>query len=271
MIKPGDIQRIANRTGVRDGQIEKDYILTWILYGIAGNQFLSDQLVFKGGTVLKKAYFPDYRFSEDLDFTLADDSVTDQDLLAEFQQVFEWIREEANIPMEIKGEPQNHPASGSLKFYITYSGPLGGDLGRKEIKVDLTRGETMIFDPVKRPVFSEYADIDDLSFSLNCYPLPEVQIEKMAALMGRTIPRDLYDLWYLSEYEDMSLSDHWFEFERKATDKGHDPNEFLSKVESKMETWKRQWKASLATQIRDLPDFDEVWRDLRKEFRKLEK
>ncbi|CAN5145726.1 hypothetical protein BH20BAC1_BH20BAC1_03460 [soil metagenome] len=30
--------------------------------------------VFKGGTCLRKCYFPDYRFSEDLDFTLIDKS-----------------------------------------------------------------------------------------------------------------------------------------------------------------------------------------------------
>lgn len=30
---------------------------------------LRDSLLFKGGTALKKCYFGDYRFSEDLDFT----------------------------------------------------------------------------------------------------------------------------------------------------------------------------------------------------------
>ncbi|MBW6474015.1 MAG: nucleotidyl transferase AbiEii/AbiGii toxin family protein [Anaerolineaceae bacterium] len=30
---------------------------------------LDKNLVFKGGTCLRKCYFPDYRFSENLDFT----------------------------------------------------------------------------------------------------------------------------------------------------------------------------------------------------------
>jgi predicted nucleotidyltransferase component of viral defense system len=34
---------------------------------------LREHLVFKGGTALKRCYFGDYRFSEDLDFTLAGD------------------------------------------------------------------------------------------------------------------------------------------------------------------------------------------------------
>jgi len=35
MIKPAEIQQKARATGVRDQQIEKDYILSWILKGIA--------------------------------------------------------------------------------------------------------------------------------------------------------------------------------------------------------------------------------------------
>ena len=40
MIKPGEIQNKARKFGVRDQQIEKDYILSWILQGIAQNESL---------------------------------------------------------------------------------------------------------------------------------------------------------------------------------------------------------------------------------------
>ena len=69
MIKPIEIKQFAHQSGVRDIQIEKDYILTWILYGISKHEELSKVLAFKGGTVLKKVYIEDYRYSEDLDFT----------------------------------------------------------------------------------------------------------------------------------------------------------------------------------------------------------
>lgn len=42
MIKPGEIQQRAREIGVRDQQIEKDYILSWILRGIAQHKLLSD-------------------------------------------------------------------------------------------------------------------------------------------------------------------------------------------------------------------------------------
>lgn len=35
MIRPAEIQPYARKSGVRDIQIEKDYILTWLLYGIS--------------------------------------------------------------------------------------------------------------------------------------------------------------------------------------------------------------------------------------------
>lgn len=48
MIKPGEIQQKAREVGVRDQQIEKDYILSWILKGIAQHEQLSKAIVFKG-------------------------------------------------------------------------------------------------------------------------------------------------------------------------------------------------------------------------------
>ena len=98
MIKPGEIQKIARKVGVRDQQIEKDYVLSWILQGIAQHTELTKAIVFKGGTVLKKVYFKDYRFSEDLDFTLLNNEITNKQIFQLFDEVFEFIREEANLP-----------------------------------------------------------------------------------------------------------------------------------------------------------------------------
>jgi uncharacterized protein len=47
MIKPAEIKQFAHQSGVRDIQIEKDYILTWILYGISKHEQLSKVLAFK--------------------------------------------------------------------------------------------------------------------------------------------------------------------------------------------------------------------------------
>ncbi|MEP6904346.1 MAG: nucleotidyl transferase AbiEii/AbiGii toxin family protein, partial [Actinomycetota bacterium] len=124
MIRPKEIQQKASGAGVRDQQIEKDYVLSWILKGIAEHKVVAKFLVFKGGTVLKKIYFEDYRFSEDLDFTLLDTSIIKDQIFDWFGEIFEYIREEANIPLEIIDN--NEHEDGGINFYISYTGPLGG-------------------------------------------------------------------------------------------------------------------------------------------------
>jgi predicted nucleotidyltransferase component of viral defense system len=54
MVHTKEINAEAGKYKVKDAQIEKDYVLSWILYGISKNERLSKILVFKGGTVLKK-------------------------------------------------------------------------------------------------------------------------------------------------------------------------------------------------------------------------
>ncbi len=124
MIRSGEIQKKANNLGVRDQQIEKDYILSWILQGISQHEELSSAMAFKGGTVLKKVYFEDYRFSEDLDFTLLDEAVDSGTILDWFTEVFGFVKQAANIPLTIIDD--NEHADGGINFYISYTGPLGG-------------------------------------------------------------------------------------------------------------------------------------------------
>ncbi len=269
MITTGEINQIAKKYKVGDLAIEKDYVITWVLFGLSQNSILKEALAFKGGTVLKKAYYEDYRFSEDLDFTLLDENFSNEQVLSEFQKVLDFVIDEsAGMSLQInQDKSKEHQPSGSLKFYIDYVAPMGGAIGNKNLKVDVTRGETLEFDLEDQPIFCEYRDIED-TFKVNCYTLGEVLIEKMAAVMGRTIPRDIYDLWYLFEYEGMDLTDYNIEFESKAKNKGHDPSQFREKLDNKISIYKRDWQNSLGNQIKELPDFKDVIRELNKHLRK---
>jgi predicted nucleotidyltransferase component of viral defense system len=163
MIRPGEIQNKAREVGVRDQQIEKDYILSWILQGISQHETLAKSIVFKGGTVLKKVYFEDYRFSEDLDFTLLDDTISNEHIFEWFVAIFEYIKEEANIPLEIIDD--NEHEDGGINFYISYIGPLGGQGNNKKVKVDISRSEKLAFETAKRNVIIAYSDQDDHHYS----------------------------------------------------------------------------------------------------------
>ena len=75
MIPQRNLSLLSNRLARKGGRripeavLEKDYCLSWFLVGMSATS-LKDLLAFKGGTAIKKCYISDYRFSEDLDFTL---------------------------------------------------------------------------------------------------------------------------------------------------------------------------------------------------------
>jgi len=270
MITTGEISQLAKKHKVRDLTIEKDYVITWMLYGISQNNVLREALAFKGGTVLKKVYFEFYRFSEDLDFTLLTENLSNEQVLDEFQKVLDFVMDEsAGINLQINlDKNKEHKPTGSLKFIIDFVAPMGGAMGNKNLKVDVTRGETLEFELKDRPVLCEYRDIED-EFKIQCYTLGEVLIEKMTAVMGRTIPRDIYDLWYLFVYEGMDLADHHIEFESKARNKGHDPADFRTKLDDSLSKYENAWQKSLGSQIHELPDFKQVIRELNQYLRKF--
>lgn len=266
MIKPGEIQNKAREVNVRDQQIEKDYALSWILQGIAKHDQLSKSIIFKGGTVLKKIYFKDYRFSEDIDFTLLDLGISNEQIFEWFDEVFAYVKDEANIPFEIIDD--NKHEDGGINFYISYTGPLGGIGANKKVKVDISRNEKLVFEPVLQIVYLGYTDQEE--HQLLCYSLEEVLVEKMRSVMQRMQARDFYDLWYLLEIHEMNVTSYLAEFRIKCENREIDPSGFYSKLQQRMPQYKGRWKSSMVDQIHDLPEFDQVYRELMRRIKNLE-
>lgn len=266
MIKPKEIQQKAREAGVRDQQIEKDYVISWILKGVAEHEQLKQTLVFKGGTVLKKVYFEDYRFSEDLDFTLLDDTIESKRIFEWFGEIFEYIREEANIPLEITDDKLHE--GGGINFYIGYTGPLGGQGTHKKVKIDISKSEKLEFEPVVKDVFVHYSDVED--HRLLCYRLEEVLVEKMRSVMQRMQARDFYDIWYLLEQHRMDIEFYLNEFADKCIAKNLNPADFPKKLAERLPGYKGRWQSSLSDQIQHLPDFEQVEREVDRRLRKVE-
>lgn len=94
MIKKDELLRTQRETGLPLSTIEKDYILSLMIWAISQNQHLKNNWVFKGGTCLKKCYFGNYRFSEDLDYTVLSTASIELDHIREqlficFDKIFE--------------------------------------------------------------------------------------------------------------------------------------------------------------------------------------
>ena len=265
MIKPGEIQNIAREAGVRDQQIEKDYVLSWILQGIASHEHLSKSLIFKGGTLLKKVYFKYYRYSEDLDFSLLDDSISNEQVFEWFKEIFEYIEEEANIPLEIIDD--NEHEDGGINFYISYIGPFGGQGNNKKVKVDISKSEKQVFEPIFQQVIISYSDQKE--YQLLCYPLEEILVEKLRSVMQRMQARDFYDIWYLLEVCGMDIEFYVHEFRVKCERKQIDPKGFHEKLAQRLPQYKGRWQKSMLDQIKDLPDFERVERETMQHLKKF--
>ena len=92
------------------------------------------------------------------------------------------------------------------------------------------------------------------------YAVTEIWAEKARSLMQRSEPRDLYDLHQLLE-DDATLPVHAKDlFRRKAIAKSLKPDDLLARLDGRVKTWERLRQQRLENQVRDLPDFDSVWR-----------
>lgn len=240
-------------------------MLSWILKGVSEHEQLSKIIVFKGGTVLKKIYFEDYRFSEDLDFTLLDNAITNEQIFAWFKEAFEYIQDEANIPLDIIDN--NEHEDGGINFYISYVGPLGGQGNNKRVKVDISRSEKLEFEPVLNPAFIDYTDLEE--YNLLCYPLEEVLIEKLRSVMQRMAARDFYDIWYLLIEHGMEVDFYLDEFKKKCASKGLNAADFHKKLAERLPQYKGRWKSSMSEQIQDLPEFDKVEREALRKLKQI--
>ena len=151
--------------------------------------------VFKGGTCLKKCYFETYRFSEDLDFTLRDESHLDDGFLKRtLGEVIAWVAEQSGLamPADQLGFDiyQNPRGRTSCQGKIAYRGPVSpGSGGWPKVKLDLTADEKLVLPAVRREVFHPYSDRPDEGLWTMAYAYEEAFGEKLRALGERTRPR----------------------------------------------------------------------------------
>lgn len=171
---------------------ERDYCLAWFLAELAHSE-MQRSLAFKGGTALKRCYFGNYRFSEDLDFTLLQPTPL-ADIRKNSESVYTALRDDSAIEFAFDREDR-HSHANSYTFYLTYVGPLpaGGS-----VKVDITIREQLEFPLEARTVLRGYEEFSDIPEGrvVKTYSLAETATEKVLALAdrARNEPRDLYDL-----------------------------------------------------------------------------
>jgi len=200
--------------GIRQDILEKDYALSYLLTAIMDTPDLGNQLVVKGGTALRKLYYPGYRFSEDLDYsTVQVGSPTDV-----FGAMGGAIQRMTNLllergPFDVQFEPlilpMPHPGK-QVAFLVRVRFP-GQRQSFCRLKIEITVDEPILMPAEHRWLIHDFDE--PLTRSIPVYALAEIVSEKLRALLqshqrlaergwgASRVCRDYYDLWWILRQE----------------------------------------------------------------------
>jgi hypothetical protein len=217
---PQMIRSVSQKTQVQQYIVEKDYALSYLLAAIVSTDGLGENLVLKGGTALKKLYFADYRFSEDLDYsTRVMGPIKQIDSLMEtiVHSMGEMLNERG--PFQVALEPlllkQPHPGDQNAYLVRVQFPEQRQPLCR--LKVEITVDEPILTPVEIRPVLHGFAE--DMDAKIPVYSLLEISAEKLRALLqskarlhergwgASRVCRDYFDLWNLLQIPDLKSPD----------------------------------------------------------------
>jgi len=170
---------------VSDVQVEQDLIISRVLVSIFQNEFVAEQLAFRGGTALHKLYFNTARrYSEDIDLV--------QVAPGPIGEILNTLQEILN---EFLGKPRRSQKQRSviLTYRMDSEGPPFIPL---RLKVEInTREHFTVYGFCKRP-FSVRSRWFSGECGITTFEFEELLATKVRALYQRRKGRDLFDLWH---------------------------------------------------------------------------
>ena len=183
------------------------------------------------------------------------------------EEVFEHVAQASGIRFAFEREDRQSHAN-SYTFYLNYQGPLPTP---NTVKVDITICEILCFPVEQQPVLRAYPEFEDLPEDrmIAVYSLNEIATEKVAALSdpARNEPRDLYDLWFLTVEARVDLAQLIPAIVEKLCFRQKDIASLEDRILQKEQRLRALWIGRLGHQIEALPEFDEVFRAVRRELR----
>ena len=278
------VRKAAMDSGVPQIVVERDYSQSYVLLGIAGVPELRDSLVFKGGTALRKVHLPEYRFSEDLDFS-AEDAPRGDALLEAVRGAVESAeaaaRAHAPVTMDVRRVRERGPHPGGQEaFSIRVRFPWQRE-PMVSVKVEVTHDESILLPAPSRQILHEYEE--DLVVSVRAYALEEIAAEKLRATRQtqarlaergwvRPRVRDYFDLWNLVRLDPGRMD--WRQVARVLPRKCALRRVAFRSVEDAfdpalLEEVRAGWERTLGPFVDELPDVDEVLADTRKRLEAL--
>lgn len=255
MLSRAELQRLAGRQNIALGILEKDYVLTEVLKALYHVPTLSGLLIFKGGTALQKAYFSDWSYSEDLDFTVTRD-MPEEELSKLLESWYHQVQIASQIQLATR---MLHKADGYARVRVQFVGPLAYP---GMIYMDLTFDEPLCLEPEYRLVLA--SPFSDEQSEVLVYQLEELLAEKIRSLMERGKSRDYYDVWRLLKEHSPQLSLELLGtvLDKKLSHKGLCPSTISDFLPNDIKAIKRYWEEDLGQQIKPLPSLSVVLEEL---------
>ena len=262
MITTAELHRVAEQEGLRFDQIEKDYVILWLLSGLAHSGAKEHGWVFKGGTCLRHCYYKGYRFSEDIDFSCRPGAGNLEASLRLLDKVAVWVLRESGIRLSGR-EPVTVPGDFQVEIPLEYARGGARRQGLPQVKVHLTFDEPVLDETVDRSVAPGYSDLS--AFKITSYSKKEILAEILRSLLQQQQkwprPRDLYDLWYILCKSKERF--YWKElkplFDEKCRVRGVQPDTASLTSDTLREWNENAWRDRLGPMLQDVPDFDRVW------------
>jgi len=188
-----DIKRLSGEIKIPVGIIEKDYVLTLTL-SLLSNSKMIKYMVFKGGTAIKKMYFPDARFSVDLDFDF--NGIAINKIKKEIAELIRLDMFDKVKFMKIKDEFESKNKD-VYRCTIEYEGPIKHNINQS-VRLDFSGRASNLCKVEKRKILENYAS-ETTDVTIRTMDLTEIFAEKCRALITRKEQKskDLYDICFL--------------------------------------------------------------------------
>ena len=272
MITTAELHRAAEEEGLRFDQTEKDYVILWVLSGLIHSDMTRHGWVFKGGTCLRHCYYEGYRFSEDIDFSCKPGGDNLETSLQLLQKAADRVQSETGIQLAVR-DALTIPGDFQIEIPVEYSRGGTRRQGLPQVKVHLTFDEPILDKPAVRMIKSRYTDLS--SFKVHSYTKKEIVAEKLRSLLQQQKkwprPRDLYDLWYMlcRAGEQFDWNELLPMFKEKCRIRDVKPDLAALTSADLKQLNKNAWRDRLGPMLKELPDFNVVWKEWTDTFHRL--
>jgi predicted nucleotidyltransferase component of viral defense system len=267
MISLAEINNLANEYQVSAETIEKDYVISWILLCLMKSK-LKENFTFYGGTAIKRIYFEEHRFSEDIDL-LSAHKITLNELLSELDSL-QYARNNANLTLTINRD-NVIATKNRIQLFIQYSGYEEIIGAPKEIRLDFVMDMQLFGKVINKKIIASYSDLYQYNETLSVMTLNTILANKIGLLMDstRNEPRDVFDIWFLLQRT--AQFDFNFEEVRKTLKEKYGFCPGYSTLQSCLQkpSLKHNWHIRLSKQMAHLPDIELILKDIDLELKKL--